>query len=659
MVTQPGGVGTAFHVAGSHTYSQPNQFPAITPYAVQVSIVDVGGATAVASTTANIQAVTFRVAAFTPNASGFDVQFSRAADISVINLYQGLTTAASLPDVVVTGPTNNVVHGTLVYNPATNTASWVATGGVLPAGAYSATFFSRADGWKDVRSGQLLDGNADGVIGINDNYVTTFTAAAGGLVVSLPDFARGPGQPVNTPATGANLPVFLSTGAGVTSLSLTVTYNSALLNVSSASLGASVPAGWTMTSDLTVAGQVTLTASGATSLPSGKLDVFDLVAGVPATATYGAGEVLRIGSLLVNGGALPATADQAVHKTAFLGDATGNRTHSSMDAALVARVSVGLDTGFDSFPLTDPVIVGDVSGNGSISSLDAAYIAQKAVGRTVVQIPDLPAGNVAVVPTHGLDPVVSMPSLAAKPGETVHAPVAIDGATGLLSLDLDLGCDTTILDLSDKDLALTGVAAHGWGFVSSVDDQTGKVKVVAWTTTPFTGSGQMVDLAFHVAPVASGWRELSVNGELNEGQLPITAILGALAVQADVPAPAPIVAPTAGGPWPAGVAATAPALGLATVPRAAGPFAWRGIPAQACVLSVTAASPVWRVPGKRPQVIRLAQPAAPRAAVSLASLSAGPTGSQNPYGILSAISVAKSLDGGLDLPQNLKTVLDP
>ena len=61
-----------------------------------------------------------------------------------------------------------------------------------------------------------------------------------------------------------------------------------------------------------------------------------------------------------------------------------------MDASYIARVSVGLDTGFDAFDLTDPVVIGDVTGNGTLSGMDASYVARKSVYLPQPKIPDLP-----------------------------------------------------------------------------------------------------------------------------------------------------------------------------------------------------------------------------------------------------------------------------
>src|SRR5207249_3800216 len=104
-----------------------------------------------------------------------------------------------------------------------------------------------------------LDGNADGTGG--DNYTATFMVAAPtGVVVTVPDFARGPdgSNALNVPNSSTNgIPVALSNGAGVTDATFTLAYNADLLTISG---GAANPG-------LTGASfSVTTSGSGATAV---------------------------------------------------------------------------------------------------------------------------------------------------------------------------------------------------------------------------------------------------------------------------------------------------------------------------------------------------------------------------------------------------------
>src|SRR5205823_8841998 len=106
----------------------------------------------------------------------------------------------------------NLTRGSMLLDPSNTALTFLKTGtgaaGVLTAGTYALTFRSLAgnssspynnvlDGFKD-QSGGLssassvaLDGNNDGVPG--DSFATTFTVASTpSVILSLPDFARGP-----------------------------------------------------------------------------------------------------------------------------------------------------------------------------------------------------------------------------------------------------------------------------------------------------------------------------------------------------------------------------------------------------------------------------------------------------------------------------------
>ncbi len=148
-------------------------------------------ASAQASATISYTHATFQVTQFAQNASGFDVTFDRAAQLAGLNIYTDPNNSAALtPDVTVVGTNTGPVEGSLVWNAATNTATFVKTGGPLAADTYTVTLVSGSNAFRDARSGELLDGNGDGTVG--DNYSpTTFTVASYSgrpASSSLPDF---------------------------------------------------------------------------------------------------------------------------------------------------------------------------------------------------------------------------------------------------------------------------------------------------------------------------------------------------------------------------------------------------------------------------------------------------------------------------------------
>ena len=148
-------------------------------------------------------------------------------------------------------------------------------------------------------------------------------------------------------------------------------YDPTLLHISGATLASALPGDWAITSNNVVAGQLVVSASGVTPLSGSNVPLVLISADVPATAPYGAIEVLRLqnGLVGVQSGltVVPAaaTGDFAIHKNVYLGDVDGSGIYTGFDVALISRVVVGLDSGFDAASWTDPVIVGGVIGTGA------------------------------------------------------------------------------------------------------------------------------------------------------------------------------------------------------------------------------------------------------------------------------------------------------
>jgi len=209
--------------------------------------------------------------------------------------------------------------------------------------------------------------------------------------VSLPNFARGPGQSIDLDSSGG-LPLSISDGSGVTEISFTLVFNSTQITVTAADLAEGIPPDWQVTQFESVgAGRIRIVAGGTTPVDAGPATLLILEATVPADAAQAEAQLLRIDQLQLNGGLLPAIADDAVQVTALIGDVNGSGDYSGLDASLIARVSVGLDSGFDEFGAIDPRIIGDVTGNGRLSALDASFVARKAVGLEQESIPDIPS----------------------------------------------------------------------------------------------------------------------------------------------------------------------------------------------------------------------------------------------------------------------------
>ncbi|WP_286177822.1 beta strand repeat-containing protein [Rhodopirellula sp. JC639] len=345
------------------------------------------------------------IASFTPTASGFVAELSEEIDSSVINLYDAENGLAGAADVTLTGATSGDVDGSLIIDGTSVT--FLATGGPLAADTYTVTLRSASDGFKDLADGELLDGDDDSVAG--GNYVDTFTISGGGdLIVSLPDFVRGPTQTVQVPAGGSGvelpdgLPIQLSDADGVTSVTLTIEYDSDLLDISGVQLGSDAPTGSQVDVNLTVPGVATISFFSIAPLDAGAADIVDIIATVPEDADYGTSQAIRMTSIEVNAGAMDATTDDALHVVAFPGDVNQNRRYDAEDARLIARVGVDLDSGFVFtnptsstastllFPTIDPTVLGDVTGVDGVSPLDASDVLRQVVGLSTPNIPALP-----------------------------------------------------------------------------------------------------------------------------------------------------------------------------------------------------------------------------------------------------------------------------
>ena len=150
-------------------------------------------------------AVRLIVTSLTPTSTGFTASFNEPFTLAPLNLYDTAAADFGPADVTLVGASTGPVRGSLIVSPDNQSITFVKTGGILAPDTYTVTLRSAANGFQDT-SGGLLDGNGDGTTG--DNYTTTFTVApSSARVVAIPDFARGPGQPVNVPATGTGLPL--------------------------------------------------------------------------------------------------------------------------------------------------------------------------------------------------------------------------------------------------------------------------------------------------------------------------------------------------------------------------------------------------------------------------------------------------------------------
>jgi len=409
---------------------------------------------------ATIAASGLSVTSFTTTPTGFVVQFNSDLNNSVLNLYGQGPTCLTL-----VGATMGPVSGSLVVDPGLQKITFIRTSGLLLPDNYTLTLDSAASAFEDT-SGDLLAGNGKP----GTNYVTTFTVAAppsNAVVVSLPNFTRGYGQPVNVPASGNGLPLTLSNGQNVTGVDLQLSYNPALLTVIGFTPSTALTAaGGSAVMNMTTPGTLGLTISApkAFSTTAGAFVLGTFTAQVPAIAPYGSAEILDISNLSVYNNSptpqpLPSLGQDAIHLAAFLGDTNGGQRYDAAEVTLEQRVIVQMSPGFGAYPLVDPVLIGDISGADRIQSNDSTLLQREIVQMPVPNIPALPTG-VKPPTANGPDPEIFIPqNLKATPGGTVNVPVQLQvteaAGINVTGFDLPIAFDTSALHLVSWQLGST------------------------------------------------------------------------------------------------------------------------------------------------------------------------------------------------------------
>ncbi len=449
-----------------------------------------------------------QVLAFLPTTTGGVVHLSQPIDPSVLNLYDVQGNRFGAADVVIQGASSGVIRGSLVVDPGLQRLTFVSTTGRLPADNYTLTLRSAANGFHDA-TGELLDGDGDGLAGGDFVYgVTVAAAPASAVTITVPNFSRGPGQPVNLPASGTTgIPLSFSNGGGITSATFEVHYDPTLLNISAATVAPGLPVGATVNLDTTTAGIALIQFNSPTPLTAGTTRFVDLQADVPATAPYRTKQVLDIANISLNAGAVAAIDDDGVQLVAYFADVSGNGDYTGQDASYLARLSVGIDSGLEQFKLLDPLILGDITGNGDITSQDVSLMLQLAVSIPVAEVPTpLPTGSFL---QGGPDPKLSIPqNLVASPGESLIIPVDIDSivnltGNGLASADLVIYYDPSVLEITEAALGKL-VASRGWLLSSHINPLAGRIDLSLAGLKPLEGTfrGELAQLQATVKAAA-------------------------------------------------------------------------------------------------------------------------------------------------------------
>src|SRR3989442_6895411 len=216
---------------------------------------------------------------------------------------------------------------------------------------------------------------------------------------------------------------------------------------------------------------------------------------------------------------LRGVAGDGVHVVAYFGATTGNGTYSSLDGQRVLRLAVSLDSGLAPFLLGDPAVIADITGNALVSALDATRIFQEVVGIDRPEIPLLPGVLTLVT---GADPFVNIPTtLSGTPGSTVTAPIMIDNAAGLESVDVRLTYNASLLDV----LAVrTGSVTAGATLLTNLNVPGVITAALALTTPRTAGAGSLIEIDYRIKSTATpGLTALNLTQvSLNEDGLVLT-----------------------------------------------------------------------------------------------------------------------------------------
>jgi hypothetical protein len=453
--------------------------------------------------------------------SGVVITFNRPVDPSVLNEFAAAVngSGASSPTggvaVAVTNGATPVI-GSLILSNNNTTAYFVKTGvgtaGMLPAGTDNVALLPYTAATGGFRS-------ATGNIPLTGTTGFSYAVSAPTTpVVGVPDFARGPGQVDAAGFHFANgIPLTISNGSGLTTATVTITYNPADLQVS----GVTTPLAGYAVSGLTInnaAGTVTFTVSGGAALGAGAATLANIQYTVPATATYAAKETLRV-TATVNGSAV--TGDDAVHVAAYAGDVDGSggtgttlsqAALSAQDASVAlgnASASAGgTDNAFSRYLLVDPKILafGDTTGAGAtVSAQDASNIINAAAhSGSQTQVPFTPTG-ITPVAEAGNDPRLFFTTYNAIPGQviTVAINLQVTEASGLnfQSADLNFTYDPSLL--TNPSNIRVGSLNSGY-LISSNTATPGQIYIGVATSNNILANGTTGTIALIDFTVASG-----------------------------------------------------------------------------------------------------------------------------------------------------------
>lgn len=480
-----------------------------------------------------VTAGVFRVVALGGDHSGFTVVFNQKIDTSALNIYDGGDASVDVSDIVLTRANGSVVKGSFVLNAAGNGFDYVVTGNIISAGTYNVLLRSGSSGFKALGGG-TLDGDNNGIAG--GNFASQFGVnAPPGPVLSIPAFARGPGQNVdiNPLVPTSDLPVTVSVPLPISSLNFQIRYNASILTIRPPDAangiadvypGADLPAGWKVSYAVgTNLINVMLTKQNPSAVDIGLGTAKELVkinASVPNDPSlYGKVGILSFANIVVNGNAgIEGTANRAVQKAVYLGDANFDGTVNAGDSAMIETVvlSTLANPGFDNYQLIDPTILVDSTRNNAVDAQDATNAALAGfTGARPLEIPDFTP--VALPASLGPDPTYALPNVIGAPGSHLSIPLSVsDDARGIQAGLLRLTYDPTRLMLSGNPVLSGALLAQGWDILTNVNAAEGYIEIAFYSGDAIADAsavvGTLLTLEFDVAAnAADGVIPLSIS----------------------------------------------------------------------------------------------------------------------------------------------------
>ena len=471
---------------------------------------------------------TTKIDTFSNDASSITIAFNKAIATTLLQIndsYSG-STLTEQADMIVTDSSNQSVKGSLIVAPDAKSVMFMKTGSNFANGTYSVRLRSSANAFRNT-TGELLDGNGDGVVG--DDYTANFTISNQSRLVSIPDVVRGPGQVLRVNPTDLGIPVKLSDAQDVYSFNVSLNYDPNLITVSDVLVPASLSSVLQISSNLSTVGRIEISVVAPNGLSSGLQTLFLVNGKVPDKAPYRSKAELLLSNIhlyRIDKSEITTTIDQGIQLVSYIGDVTGDGRYNALDTLRIQRYLVNLDRWYAQFPLVDPVMVADITGDGRVNALDSLYLQRYLVNMPVTFLSAPPVTS--VTQTTGLDPVIRLPkNLTAYRGQNIQVPVELQNtdpqAIQVNSFEVAIAIDPKTFKMlriqSDATIrtrydARKGILVIG-GILPDVTLKPGESLIIAKLNLKVAGHAVATDYALNLLDQARIGKEqyaTSVNG---------------------------------------------------------------------------------------------------------------------------------------------------